>query len=208
MTYSRMAQRAAGVACFLAPAAWLTATLFQVAGSNPGSGIANYYFGLLLMPAFYALTFVVGKQTPRLALVCAVMGTLGIPVIITSGYIELATSIVSQQTGTHMGWDFFLNQAGDMLWILLIVGLPITLFFLSQIILGGSILRTGVLPRYVGALLIAYAILNFVHTAGPVKSGIALLPGILSAVCLLAAYSVLGIHLWRGDAAHGSQTAM
>jgi hypothetical protein len=185
------------------------------------------YFALILMiPAVFALTYLVGQKSPRLAVTCAAMALFGLAAVLAAHFLQLhiATAI---QSGFPMNWDFFLGDSfgtsepagteqlmeGVCLrngWIvrcgaprlnpiLMVAGLPILLYFLAHILLGVAVLRTGALPKWAGALLIAAALLHFDST-GPQPSNLPVLTGLLSSLCLLVVYCLVGLRLWSGKA--------
>lgn len=210
MTYSQLAQRALAMACFVAPSLFVAgeatlalrlaptyvlapSTLFNLSVNKMQSAFLEYFAFLIMIPAFFALTSIIGQRAPRLAMTCAVMGLFGLGPLICGSYLNVNLAIASQ-AGTPMDWDFF-QQNGPRP-EQLIMGLPIVLYFLANVLLGGVVWRTGVLPRWAGALLIAAGFLMFDWT-GPQLSGRPLLTGLLAAVSLLLVYTLVGAQLWR-----------
>lgn len=242
MSYTRLAHRAQGLACFIAPALLALAFLQLAARYGSlfvGGAIMNdtrnqleyHFFGywayLLMIPALFALAYFVGQKSPRLAVMCAVFALLGLGAGVAQSkeQVDVAVSI---RDGFPINWDFFINidstQVGETLNTeqlmegvclrggrivrcgppgtsveQLILGLPVLLYFIAHILLAVGIVRTGALPKWSGLLLIAAALLNFDST-GPQPSGVPLLTGLLSALCLLVVYSMVGLRLWRGEA--------
>jgi hypothetical protein len=213
MTYTRLAQRAMALACFLAPMLFLIhfivhalalaphyfmapPKLVQASEHQLYSEFIGYWSAVLLIPAFFGLTYVVGQRVPRLAIVCAVMGLVGMVVLVCGSYLNVNVAIATQ-AGRPMEWDFFLNLGGPSP-LQLIMGLPILLYFIANIILGIGVLRTGALPRWSGALLIAAGFLMFDWT-GPQLSGVPLITGSLAAICLVIVYALVGARLWLGQ---------
>lgn len=244
MAYTRLAHRAQGLACFLAPALLVLAYVLLAtrAGSSglfaKGSvfndsslklehAFVGYWAFLLLIPAFFALAHFVGQKSPRVAVICAAAAVFGLGPHITGAFLDANVAIAARD-GFPINWDFFINvdslnggQAVETTQVMtgvclragkivrcgpmgisveqLVMGLPILLYFLAHITLGIAILRTGALPKWVGGLLIASSLLHFDST-GPQPSGVPLLTGLLSALCLLTVYSLVGLRLWRGEA--------
>jgi hypothetical protein len=246
MTYSRLAHRAQGLACFLAPAlavlAWLllaahygSLLIVPIVMNNSSNQIAWNFFGywahLLLIPAFFGLAHLVGQKSPKLAVTCTILALLGLGTLITSHMRGMDVGIAIRD-GFPINWDFFINVDSTVVGApalgqptnnetliegvclrnnkivrcgalgitteQMIVGLPIMLYFLANILLGVSIIRTGALPKWSGVLLIAAALLQFDAT-GPQPSGLPLLTGFLAALCLLLVYPLAGLRLWRGQ---------
>lgn len=213
MAYTRFAQRAMGLACFLAPTLFLLAFLVYLPKLAPGYLFAppeqahaslnrlefnfiSYEANILLIPAFFALTYVVGQRAPRLAIACVVMGLYGLAVLITSANLDVNFSIATQ-AGTPVEWDFFQKNGPNALQ--LVMGLPIVLYFLANILLGVGVFRTGALPRWLGAVLIVAGLFQF-DTMGPNMMRVPMLTGTLAAMGLLIVYGHVGLRLWRGEA--------
>lgn len=241
MTYTRLAYRAQGMACFLAPAlsmlAWLLlaanygSLLIAPALMNDSSNqiawnLVSYWAYLCLIPAFFGLAHLVGQKSPNVAIICVALALLGFGVLITAHGRGLDVGIAIRD-GFPINWDFFVNmdsinpgestteqliegvclrnqkivrcgEPGPSI-EQLIVGLPLMLYFLANILLGVAVLRTGVLPRWSGLLLIAAGLLQF-DSNGPQPSGLPLLTGFLAALCLLVVYVLAGWRLWQGQA--------
>jgi hypothetical protein len=236
-----MAQRAQALACLLAPALfvlayillaariglWASNAVFNDGDSKLAYALVAYWASLLMIPAWFALAQLVGQQSPRLAVICAVLGLAGLGVFITVAYLDLNIAIANRG-GFPMNWAFFIGgegfsatepagtqqliegvclRNGDIVRcgpsgpdaLQLLIGLPIVLYFIANILLGIAVLRTGALPRWSGVLLIAFALLQFDST-GPQPSGLPLLTGLLASLCLLVVYSIVGLRLWRGAA--------
>jgi hypothetical protein len=241
MAYTRLAQRAQALACFVAPALLVLAYIMLAAriGLFAKGSVFNdsslkfehafwgYWGFLLLIPAWFALTHVVGQKSPRLAVICAAVALFGFGAGITGAFLDFNVA-VAVRDGFPMNWDFFTNtdslnigqtvettqvmtgvclRAGKIVRCgptgpsveQLVMGLPLVLYFLANIVLGIAILRTGALPKWSGGLLIAAILLGFDST-GPQPSGLPMLTGLLSALCLLVVYSIVGLRLWRGEA--------
>jgi hypothetical protein len=242
MAYTHLVHRAQALACFLAPVLFVVAFLlfwlhlgpsgllagsavFNETSNNPAHFHFLMYEALILMiPAVFALTHLVGQTLPRLAATCAILAVFGLAAPIASHYLVLnvATAV---QGGFPMNWDFFVGDSfsssepvgteqlmegvclrnGKIVRcgapapkaILLFAGLPILLYFLVHVLLGAGVLRTGALPRWSGVLLIAAGLLHFDST-GPQPSNLPLLTGLLSGLCLLVVYSMVGLRFWRG----------
>jgi hypothetical protein len=190
------------------------------------SELLLYEAHILMVPALFALAHLVGQQSPRLAVTSAVMALFGLGTVIAASYlgVHVTTAI---RSGFPMNWDFFIGDGfsatepagtqhliegvclrnGNIVRcgptspapVLLFVGLPILLYFMAHILLGIGVLRTGALPRWAGVLLIAAALLQF-DSNGPQPSGLPLLTGLLSGLCLLVVYGLVGLRLWRGEA--------
>jgi hypothetical protein len=250
MTYTHLAQRAQGLACFLAPAlsvlAWLllaahygslliVSTIMNDSSNQIAWNFVAYWAHLLLIPAFFGLAHLVGQKSPKLAVACAALALLGLGTLISQHKENLDVGVAIRD-GFPINWDFFINADSTVVGApafgqptnnetliegvclrnskivrcgelgprveQLIVGLPIMLYFLANILLGVAVLRSGVLPRWSGVLLIAAALLHFDAT-GPQPSGLPLLTGFLAALCLLVVYPVAGLRLWR-DQLEGS----
>lgn len=185
-----------------------------------------YWAHLLMVPALFALAHLVGQKSPRLAVTCAVIALFGLGQLIASNELGMHVSI-AVRNGFPMNWDFFIGDGfsatepagtqhlmegvclrnGNIVRCgpvgpsaaQLLTGLPILLYFIALILLGVGVLRTGVLPKWAGVLLIAAALLQF-DSQGPQPSGLPVLTGLLSALCLLVVYSMVGLRLWRGEA--------
>lgn len=241
MAYTRLAQRAQALACFLAPACLLLAyimlaarigllakgSLFNDSSFKLEHAFWGYWGFLLLIPAWFALTHQVGQKSPRLAVICAAVALFGLGAAITGAFLDMNVAIAVRD-GFPMNWDFFVNtdslnigqvvettpvmtgvclRAGKIVRCgpagpgveQLLMGLPLVLYFLSNIVLGIAILRTGALPRWSGGLLIAAVLLGFDST-GPQPSGVPMLTGLLSTLCLVVVYWLVGLRLWRGEA--------
>lgn len=213
MTYTHLARRATALACFLGPALLIVGSLLYLA--QPGSGglfvgpvvfndpihklewaFCNYFGLILLIPALFALAAIVGQRMQRLAVNAAAMGLLGICAALSSSYMEVYLAAVDR-SGVDMSWLSLIPSSGPNP-AQLIVGFPIILFFLSMVVMGYGVLRTGVLPRWAGALLIAAGLLQFDAT-GPQPSGLPLLTWLLAALCLAVVYAQVGARLWRGE---------
>ncbi len=185
-----------------------------------------YEAHLLMIPALFALAHFVGQKSPRLAVTCAALALFGLGSLIVNAYLELSVA-TAIRGGFPMNWDFFVGDTisatepvgtqhlmegvclrnGNIVRcgpvgpapVLLFVGLPILLYFIAHILLGVGVLRTGVLPKWAGVLLIAAPLLQF-DSNGPQPSGLPLLTSLLGALCLLVVYSLVGLRLWRGEA--------
>lgn len=182
----------------------------------------GYWASLFIIPAFFALAGLVGETWPRLGVICSAMALVGLGPLITAYFLDLNVAVVVRD-GFPMNWDFFINadslntraeitqvmtgvclQAGRIVRCgspgisveQLVMGLPILLYFIANIMLGVAVLRKSMLPRWSGALLIAFALLQFDST-GPQPSGVPLLTGLLSALCLVVVYWLVGLRLWR-----------
>jgi hypothetical protein len=214
MTYAQLARRATALACFLGPTLIILGVILYVA--RPGSpGLfadeaainlwANNvelmtlsYFGhILLIPAFFGLTALVGQRMPRLAITAAAMGLLGLAAIISFAYQGLNIASAARN-GAAISWDIFTQNGVTA--AQLAAGLVHLLYHLAKIVLGVGILRTGVLPRWAGGLLILAGVLHF-DSQGPGMLGVRVLTLLLTGLCLLAVYAVVGGRLWRGDEA-------
>ncbi|MGQ0602977.1 MAG: hypothetical protein ACT4QE_14940 [Anaerolineales bacterium] len=216
MAYTRLAHRAQSLACFLAPALFVLAALMFIARLGPsglfaGSAVFidtgnkleyafySYEAPLLMIPAMLALTSIVGQRLPRLGVMCTVLALFGLGTLIGVNYLNINMAIATR-AGFPMTWDFFANfgepgPSSEQL----ITGLPIMLYFLVNPLLGIGILRTGVLPRWLGALLFVAGLLQF-DSNGPQVSGLPLLTGLLAGLCLMVVYAFVGLRLWRGEA--------
>lgn len=186
-----------------------------------------YWAHLLLIPALFGLAQLVGQKLPGLAVTCAALALLGLGTLIATHERGMNVAIAIRD-GFPINWDFFINvdsttvgdSSGSERLIdgvclrndkivrcgapapsveQLITGLPIILYFLAHILLGVALLRTGILPKWSGVLLIAAGLLQFDST-GPQPSGLPLLTGLLSALCLLVVYALAGRRLWREQA--------
>lgn len=99
MAYTRLAHRAQALACFVAPALLALAYIMLAAriglfakGSqfNDGSlkleyALLGYWASLLLIPAWFALVYLVGQKSPRLAVICATIALFGFGPVIVGG---------------------------------------------------------------------------------------------------------------------------
>lgn len=213
MTYSQLVQRALAVVCFVAPLLFVVALVILAlrlapsyiftppaqanlsANRVPAAFLVAYFAHLLMIPAFFTLTAMVGQRAPRLAVTSAVMGLLGLGPLICGSFLDVNLGLVTQ-AGTPMEWDLFMPNGPRP--EQLIMGLPILLYFLANILLGVTVWRMGVLPRWTGTLLIGAGLLMFDWT-GPQLSGVPLLTGLLASLCLLVVYVQVGSRLWRSE---------
>jgi hypothetical protein len=204
---------------------WASAPVFNDGDLKLEFALVEYWASLLMIPAWFALAQLVGQKAPRLAVICAVLGLAGLGPFITGAFLDLNVAVVVRN-GFPMNSGFFINadwlntgaeitqvmpgvcqQAGRIVLCgspgvsaeQLLVGLPIVLYFIANLMLGVAVLRGGVLPRWSGVLLIAFALLQFDST-GPQLSGVPLFTGLLAALCLVAVYWRVGLRLWRGAA--------
>jgi hypothetical protein len=212
MTYARFVQRAQALACILAPSFYILAAISFIVQHGPASLFASrdafnytlsrvayslfsYEAHLLMIPAFFALTTVVGQRLSRLTSVGAVMAFLGLGTLVGANYQSVHVE-VAERGGLDISWDFYM-QSGIAVEVLLI-GLPIILYFLANILLGIGILRSGAMPRLSGVLLMAAGLLQF-DSNGPQLSNLPLLTGLLAGLCLLVVYSSVAARLWRSE---------
>lgn len=215
MTYPRMVQRATAIACFLGPALLILGSALYTTrpsggGIFAGSELFNdpinklewvlcsYFGSLLILPAYFRLVAMVGERMPRLAMTAAPMGLLGIASLISGHNYEVSLATVDR-AGIDVSWLTLIAPSGPSA-AQLLVGLPIVLYFLSLLLLGYGVLRSGALPRWAGVPLIAAGLLQF-DSAGPQPSGLPLLTWLLAVLCLALVYALVGARLWRGESA-------
>lgn len=158
MTYPFLARRATALVCVLGPALLILGSILYTV--QPGSGglfadletfndpihklewaLCGYFAYILLVPAFLALVAMVGQRMPLQAMTCAALGLPGFAAGISASYVEVSLATVDR-SGVDMSWMTLYPSTGPTA-AQLLVGLPIVLYFLSIIILGIGVLRSG-----------------------------------------------------------------
>lgn len=209
-SYERMVRRGMAVACFLFPLLFLVAAVFHLAGSreyyqNIGWVSSNeaqvhgyswlaWYAGI---PAMLGVVRLIQDKMPRLAFWSAVFVLIG-------GMSQLAEHralfnfALLRQVGLEVYWNTPHSVAPPIyFWAITVV-----LWMIGLIQLGIGVWRTGVLPKWVGALLQG-ASLGVFLAQGPTG----LVPAIppiafqVTNICFLLAFPMVGMKLWRGETA-------
>jgi len=157
-TIDRLLDKVGGV-CLIAapllsaissPLRFNEATLFA-------AGLTQMYSCVLFIPALFGLARLLHRTAPRLAVTGGLVGILG-----SVGGVNFATLLLYEWAARTAGADeatvgAITQTVQSRLWPAL--SLPTIMFPISFLILSIGIIRTGVMPRWVGALLCVAAII-------------------------------------------------
>lgn len=215
-SYERMLQKGMAVASFLFPLLYLVSAIYFITGTREFIGepvfqwvsnhdVEQYRFSqwawMAMIPATIGITRLLADKKPKLAFWGAVFTFIGGMFQVSGDGTERRLSQLRQAD-----LDVYWNTGGIAPSPLDFIGLLILLWMIGMIMLGVASWRTGVLPRWVSAL-IALGPLAFFIYQGP-GAIIPSLPPIAyqaAAVCFLLAFPVVGMKLWQGETAWAEQ---
>lgn len=210
LSYEQMVRRGMAVACFLFPLLFLVAAVFYLTGSReyyPNYGLVNsneaqvhgyswlaWYAGV---PALLGAARLLQEKRPRLAFWAAVFALIG-------GMSQLAEhrALLYVALLRQLGLEVYWNTPQSVAPPLFFWAVTVLLWMIALIQLGIGVWRTGVLPKWVGALLAGAAVAFFL-AQGPTGSDPIIAPIGLAVtnLCFLLAFPMVGMKLWRGETA-------
>jgi hypothetical protein len=191
--YEKWLTRVTGFAFVLGPLLFIVASvvwLLEIGVHEQGEesateGIIMAYAIICFVPIFLALSNIVGPHAPRLAIFCAVGGTVSVMAGVTAGLARVFEGVILEQGGT-LDEDIWAIVSGpELVWIS-ILGL---VFPLVVILLGIGLWRSGEVPKLSAGLFAAGGVLFFLAQAGEVAMEVTY-P--LMGICWLVALAPLG----------------
>lgn len=209
--YERIINGSMAVASFLFPLLYLGSAIFFL--TDPGAFYPEPYewmggndveqFSLLWLawyagiPAMLGVASLLKRARPQLAGWAAVYLTIG-------GFTQTGFTLQMLQRAALKRVPFepyhtmlLIDQSPVYVW-----ALSVMLWMAALVMLGVGIWRTGVLPRWTGALLVI-GTLGFFLFQGPgglLSPVVPLIGNGVAALCFLLAFPVVGLRLWRGSA--------
>jgi hypothetical protein len=197
------------VACFLFPGLYLLSAVFFALDrgdfleapvySWTGGNDVQVYFLLSLawfaaIPAMIGVARLLKDEMPRLAFWSVVFVFIGGLNQVSADRVALQQALLRE-----LGFEVYWNTVEIDQFPPIVVGIIIVFWMLGLVMLGVGVWRSGVLPRWAGALLALGSIAFFLYQ-GP-GGIIPALPPIayqVAAICFLLAFPVVGWRLW-GD---------
>lgn len=208
--YDRMLEKGMAVACFLFPLLYLISAIYFITGTKEFIGdpvyqwvsnhdVEQYRYSQLawmaMIPATIGIARLLGSKKPRLAFWSAVFAFTGGMFQVSNDGIERRLSQLRQA-----GLDVFWNTGGTAPSPLDLIGLLILLWIIGMIMLGVACWRTGVLPKWASGLIILGPFAFFIYQGpGAIFPALPSIAYQVAAVCLLLAFPVAGMKLWRRD---------
>ena len=210
-SYERMVQRGMAVACFLFPLLFLVAAVFYLTGSREfyqdigswinsndvsthGYGWLAWYAGL---PAMIGVAWLLKEKMPRLAFWATLFTFIG-----GMSQVSVYRAGFEQALLRLQGFEIYWNtpQLGAppiYFWAITVI-----LWMIGLVLLGIGVWRTGVLPRWVGGLLVLSGLAFFAYQGpGGIVPAIPPIALQVANVCFLLAFPMVGLRLWRGETA-------
>lgn len=206
-SYERMLQKAMAVACFLFPLLYLISMVYALTGTsefNPdavqwigSNDVEQYRYSawawFAMIPAVVGITRLLQAKSPRLAFWGAVFAYLG-------GLHQASGDLVEKRHAQlrGLGIDVAWNTGGIAISPLDFIGLAILLWMIAMIMLGIASWRTGILPKWVGALIALGAFSFFVYQGpGGIIPALPPVAYLVAGICYILAFPVVGLKLWR-----------
>lgn len=207
LTYERMLQKAMAVACFLFPLFYLVSAVYALTGTSEFNADAVQWIGsndveqyrfsawawFAMIPAVVGITRLLQTKSPRLAFWGVVFVYIGGLHQVANDRIEVRYSQL-RGVGIDVAW----NTGGIAFSPLDFIGLTILLWMIGMIMLGIAVWRTGILPKWVGALIALGAFSFFMYQGpGAIIPALPPIAYLVAGICYLLAFPVVGLILWR-----------